>query len=62
MEKLMLIYFEKFDTWNTEVIFQAILYISLIWSILSSVTSKSYRMLHYIQVAYKHVDPPTSMC
>jgi hypothetical protein len=42
MEKITLVYFEKFDTWNVEVIF----YISLIWSILNFTTSKPYIMLN----------------
>ncbi len=41
-KKIMLVCFEKLDTWNVEVI----LYINLIWNILRSVTSKLYRMLN----------------
>ncbi len=44
-KNIILVCFEKFSTWNVEVILQVIFYISLIWSILSSATSKPYKML-----------------
>jgi hypothetical protein len=46
MEKIMLISCEKLDTWNVEVKLQIIFYINLTWNILSSATSKPYRMLN----------------
>jgi hypothetical protein len=30
-EKFMFIYFEKFNTWNVEVIFEILLYSHLVW-------------------------------
>jgi hypothetical protein len=39
--KFMLVYFEKFNTWNVKVIFEIILYVNLIWIFAAS---KPYRI------------------
>jgi hypothetical protein len=55
----MLVYFEKFNTWNSQIIF----HIFLIWNILSSATSKPYTMLNKSNsMAYKPIDPPRGTC
>jgi hypothetical protein len=45
-QKYMLVYFEKFETWNAQVIVKIILHIYLIWSILSFKAFKPYKMLN----------------
>jgi hypothetical protein len=42
----MLVYFEKFNIWNVEVMFQIIFFINLIWNLLSFAASKPYRILN----------------